>query len=209
MTQDLNCPSCGAPLEIRNRFVRIVTCDFCDNVSIFTDAGLDPTGQTAALSKVPSVFYVDAIGKLGDEPFRCVGRVRYQYADGMWDEWFLEFDGGSEPGWLVEDEGTYKFYRREELPLEEIPGYDDCDIGMTVEVGEREVYVIEMNEAKVAGGEGQLAFPVVPGQVVWFLDGSVGDKEIITVEYTDDSAQVLVGRNIDRDTVVVEKDEYW
>ena len=29
----MSCPSCFAPLEIQHRFVKLVTCDFCNQVS--------------------------------------------------------------------------------------------------------------------------------------------------------------------------------
>ena len=34
-------PTCGAPLPIKNRFVRMTTCDFCQNVSLLVGGKLE------------------------------------------------------------------------------------------------------------------------------------------------------------------------
>ena len=46
MDDSFHCPTCGAPLRIKNRFVKAVTCEFCHNVSLYDGVRLDPTGRT-------------------------------------------------------------------------------------------------------------------------------------------------------------------
>ena len=60
----LKCPSCGAPLPIEHRFVRMVACQYCQTVSEITDQGLDPTGKTARLAPLPTRFRVGQKGTL-------------------------------------------------------------------------------------------------------------------------------------------------
>jgi hypothetical protein len=112
MTQQKNCPTCGAPLDIENRFVKLATCDFCSSTLLVHDKGLDPTGRTSKLVELPSILYIDATGTLWDKPFKVLGRLRYQAEGSYWDEWFLTFEGGDQPGWLVEDEGISPFTTR-------------------------------------------------------------------------------------------------
>ena len=138
MRDQMSCPACMAPLEIQHRFVKLVTCDFCNQVSILRDTGLDPTGKKAKLAQMPSRFYVDAEGKLGGRDFRVIGRLRYQYDGGFWDEWFISFDD-EQPGWLVEDEGTYKFYRKVTV-TDAIPAYADVAVGSQITVNQRQMF---------------------------------------------------------------------
>ncbi|NIS79624.1 MAG: hypothetical protein GTO14_05310 [Anaerolineales bacterium] len=78
MSKRMSCPACGAPLSIQNRFVKLVTCDFCNQVSLFHDKGLDPTGQTAKLVQLPSPLYIDATGTLSGQRFTVIGHLRYR-----------------------------------------------------------------------------------------------------------------------------------
>ena len=206
MAEHMSCPACGAPLTIRHRFVKLVTCDFCGQVSLVHDKGLDPTGRTAELAALPSPLYVDATGQLQGRRFRVMGRLRYRYEAGVWDEWFLAFEDGR-PGWLVEDEGTYKFYAKETL-RGSVPPFDAVSVGDVIAVGGQQVFVTEKGRASIAGGEGQLAFAVLPGEQVHYLDGTSGD-ELISVEYTADEIELSVGRAVAADALVVDEEEFW
>ncbi|MEL6614591.1 MAG: DUF4178 domain-containing protein, partial [Bacteroidota bacterium] len=121
MDDQHHCPTCGAPLRIRNRFVKAVTCEFCQNVALFDGVRLDPTGRTASLAKLNSPLYLDATGSLGNHTFRVLGRLVYEYDGGMWQEWFLDI-GGEKRAWLTEDEGAFSLLQKR--PLAEAPPYE-------------------------------------------------------------------------------------
>lgn len=205
MSQKMSCPACGAPLTIEHRFVKMVTCDFCGQVSLVREQGLDPTGRTAKLADLPSLLYVDATGALGGRRFRVMGRMRYQYESGQWDEWFVAFDDGG-VGWLVEDEGEYKLYAKETLTTA-VPPFESIAAGSTVSIAGRQVFITEKGRANIAGGEGQLAFTIVPGEKVAYLDGSSGD-DLVSVEYTEDEIELSVGRPVARDELVLDEEEF-
>lgn len=199
----LRCPSCGAPLVIRNRFVRMITCDFCENISLVTDDGLDPTGRQAALHEQSRLLFLDALGEIEGRAFRVVGRLRYQTDTVYWDEWLLVFDDG-EPGWLAEDEGTYKLYYKEAVD-ENAPPFHAVGVGMELELDGGSAFVTEIGEAMVSGGEGQLAFPVVPGQRVDYVDAVAGDQ-IVSLEYHGDHVEMSVGRELAQAEITVQDD---
>jgi len=205
MPDSMRCPGCGAPLSIKHRFVKMVTCDFCGLVSLVSDTGLDPTGRKAKLAQLPSQLYVDASGKLEGRQFRVMGRLRYRYESGYWDEWFLAFED-DEPGWLVEDEGEYTFYVKETL-REAVPPFEAVSAGDVVRVAGRQVFVTEKGKASIAGGEGQLAFTIVPGEEIKYLDGASGE-EMVSLEYATDEIELSVGRAVAHDDLVVDKDEF-
>lgn len=203
--QQFSCPACSAPLMIENRFVKMITCEFCGQVSFLTDKGLDPTGKTAKLVQLPSRFYVGAIGTLKGREFSTLGRLRYQYDSGYWDEWFLTFDG-EQPGWLVEDEGTYVLCRKTKLTGEITP-YDQVRVGATVNIGGKQVFVTEKGRSQIAGGEGQLAFTVIPGEQVYYLDGTTEGK-LISVEYHPNEIEVSIGSPIDYQEIIIDEDDF-
>ncbi|HSH04768.1 MAG TPA: DUF4178 domain-containing protein [Anaerolineae bacterium] len=205
MREQMSCPSCFAPLEIQHRFVKLVTCDFCNQVSILRDSGLDPTGKKAKLAQMPSRFFVDAEGKIGGREFRVLGRLRYQYDAGFWDEWFISFTD-EEPGWLVEDEGTYKYYRKVTI-TEKLPAYHEIKVGSEIRVNGRKMFVVEKGEARIAGGEGQLAFEIVPGEKLYYVDGTNGEN-LMSIEFYEDEIEVSLGRPVDEDVIEVFEDDF-
>lgn len=206
MSKSLSCPSCGAPLNIKNRFVKMVTCDFCSQVILVKDTGLDLTGREAKLAQLPSPLYVDATGSLWDQKFQIIGRLRYQYDAGMWDEWFLTFEG-DKPGWLVEDEGEYTLYHKQALTAA-VPPFEEVQVGNVIRIGEREIFITQKGEANIVGGEGQLAFTILPGEEVKYLDGNSGQDQI-SIEYTTDEIEYLVGRKVPPADLVIDEDDDW
>ena len=205
MPESLRCPGCSAPLNVKHRFVKMVTCDFCGLVSLVRETGLDPTGRKAKLAQPASLLYVDATGTLQGRRFQVMGRLRYQYESGFWDEWFLTFED-DQPGWLVEDEGEYSFYVKETL-TSPVPPFESVSAGSNVTIAGRQVFVVERGKATIAGGEGQLAFTIVPGEGVKYLDGTSGD-ELVSVEYAEDEIELSIGRTIAHNELVVDEEEY-
>ncbi len=205
MPKRMSCPACGAPLTIQNRFIKLVTCDFCSQVSLLVDKGLDPTGRTAKLVEFPSPLYIDATGTLFNRRFRVMGRLRYEYDAGFWDEWFLSFDSGK-PGWLVEDEGEFKFYVKSTW-TESLPPFEELSVGQTIKVAGRNVFITEKGRAVIAGGEGQLAFKILPGEPVAYVDGN-SDGRLVSIEYTEDEIEVSVGHPVGEDDLTIDEESF-
>src|SRR5574341_482751 len=145
----LNCSSCGAALEIENQFVRSVTCGFCGSTYLVSGSdSLDPTGKTASLADYPSRFQVGMRGKLRERGFQIMGRVRYSYASGFWEEWQIIWDDGSPPDWVEEDEGFWVLYKRQRVKSA-IPPFEQVSVGSTVQVNQYQVFVTEKRQAQM------------------------------------------------------------
>ena len=197
----LKCPSCGGPLPIEHRFVRMVACAYCGTTSEITDEGLNPTGKFAKLVPLPTRFQVGLAGKLRGRPFQVLGRVRYQYDEGVWDEWYLAFDDG-QPAWLEEDEGELILSQVERL-RDPAPPFEQARVGAQFPVNGVAFFVTERCRAKVAGAEGQLFFRAIPGKPVNFLDGNIGGR-VAFLEYTEDGIEFGVGEPIARHEIELE-----
>ena len=209
MDDQHHCPHCGAPLRIRNRFVKAVTCEFCQSVALFDGVRLDPTGRTASLARLKSPLYLDATGKLqapgvGAREFRVVGRLVYEYDGGVWQEWFLDL-GGEARAWLVEDEGRFTLLNKQ--PLAEAPPFESIRVGDTVQLGQRSVRVGERGHATIGSAEGQFGTPILPGETVGYVDGTAGDEEV-GLEYGEAEVELFVGLPLERDAVVVDPDPF-
>jgi hypothetical protein len=197
----LNCPSCGGPVELTSRFVKMAVCAYCNNTLAVENDRLDPTGKTAALVDYPTRFGVGKTGRLRGKPFQVLGRVRYETDDGYWDEWYLQFEDGS-VGWLEEEEGEYTLSRAEAL-TSAVPEFDAVRVGTTLTVNGQPFFVTERCRARVAGAEGQLFFRVRVNQPVRFVDGNVGGR-VAAIEYGDDEIEYTTGEAIDREAIVLD-----
>lgn len=196
----MNCTSCGAAIEIKNRFSKVFVCDYCGTHLRVSDSGLDIAGKHPRLADFPSVFSVGTKGTILSKPFTALGRMRYRYQGGYYDEWFIELDG--ENAWFTEDEGTYTLYT-DLYEAVDIPDIDSIRPGQNIMVGDKKVMVKEKGKAVVEGGEGELFFYVEPGSEVVYLD-AVSEGKKVSVEYTGSEVEMFSGRPLLKRDIIVD-----
>ena len=189
----LNCPSCGGPVELANRFVKMVVCNYCGNALAVDNKKLDPTGKTAALVDYPTRFRTGLTCRLRGQKFQILGRVRLEDEDGYWDEWYIQFDDGS-VAWLEEEEGELTLSRKQKLTTE-VPDFQKARVGTRVTINNHPFFITERCTARIAGAEGQIFYRVHVNQQVRFLDGNIGGK-LAAVEYGEDQIEFTVGEII-------------
>jgi hypothetical protein len=184
------CPSCGAPVEIKNRFSKVLVCGYCGTHLRVSGDGFDAAGTHPKLAEFPSIFSVGRSGTILGRPFTAMGRMRYNYPGGHFDEWFIEYDGGT--AWVTEDEGTYSLYTEVEEALE-FPDITTVRAGQNVVIGQKKVMVKEKGNAEVAGAEGELSFYIEPGTKLMYMDG-VSEGKKISIEATENEIELFSGR---------------
>jgi hypothetical protein len=180
--QTLNCPSCGAQLELQYRHSKMVVCKYCGQTS-YINAGLaDPAGEKILLADYGSLLSVGKRGKLKGKPFQVLGRLRFDYEDGFWDEWLIWFDGQEYTDfWLQEDEGEFTLFTKAALH-DRIPDFNKVKVATQMALNGQAVFVTEKNRATINGGEGELPFQVIPGEQADFIDGILEGKPV-SLEY--------------------------
>ncbi len=205
--KEINCPSCGAPLQLDFRFSKTVVCEYCDQTSHLENDSLVAKGEKTKLSDYGSVLYTGAVGTLNKRKFRALGRIRYEYPDGFWDEWFLRFDEDDDFYWLQEDEGEYILFTEKQVD-ENLPSYDRTQVGVTYPFLGEKIFVSEKNKGWIAGGEGQLPHAIVPGEQADFIDGIVvGKAQPVSFEIIPQGTLFYVGEVISFSDIVVNKKE--
>jgi hypothetical protein len=176
MPKQISCPGCGGPLQIESAFTTFLVCSYCGQTLYLHDTGVDLAGKMAKLAEYPSRLSVGARGKIKGQGFRVLGRVRYQYEDGFWDEWFLQLDN-QRIGWAEEDEGEFTLTFKSKL-TSPIPPFDQVRVGGFISLGKDRMFVSEKGEAQVVGAEGEVSMSAPPGQAVQYIDGNAADKAI-------------------------------
>jgi hypothetical protein len=80
-------------------------------------------------------------------------------------------------------------------------------VGSTVQIAGRRVFVTEKGKALIAGGEGQLAFTILPGEEIGYVDGTSGGEHV-SIEYAEDEIEVSVGSPVAREELVVDEEVF-
>jgi hypothetical protein len=196
-----NCTSCGAPIEVKNRFSKVIVCSYCGTHFKVSVEGLDPSGQHPKLADFPSIFQVGSRGTILGKPFTAHGRLRYKYDGGFFDEWFLDYDG--EPAWFAEDEGTFTLFT-ELVEAVEIPeNISSLKAGQNIMIGDKKVMIKEKGSATIEGGEGELMHYDEPGTKVSYIDGIWNGKKT-SIEFSDEELELFIGRVLLKRDIIVE-----
>jgi len=199
-----NCGSCGAPLEIKSAFTKSIICPYCDTTNIIEEKGVNPQGKMAKISEAFSIFNIGRTGKIKNQKFEVLGRLRYGYDEGYWDEWFLQFDNG-EAKWLTEEEGECSIFQKE-LITKPIENIDSLRVGQFVDVEGKRVFITEITDCKILGGEGELHYNVVPGKELVHYEGNAGGK-LVSLEIWPREIEVHSGEPISYKDIQMDKEE--
>jgi len=187
--REIRCPSCGGPRELTNPGVLMFVCEFCGRAVYWDEEQVRASGEQAALTEGFTRLYRDATGELeGHGRFTAVGRIRYSFGTGFWDEWYLRFADGTH-GWLTEDNHELCLEEQVEAQVPEFGTFD------RLTVGNLELFVEETGQAVCVGAEGELPMVVLPGERYDYIDGSSPDgRHSLGIEYDDeDRPSVFVG----------------
>lgn len=194
--REFTCPSCGAPVESRSAVAISMVCSYCQSLLVRQDLGLEYAGEKALLINDNSPFQVGTTGKIADLKFTLLGRARYKWEQGFWDEWFAWTDDG-QICWLADAQGFLSFYRE----LQKIDGKDfnpeSWEAGDNVKIGEKTWGVRDIKNVTLTSALGELPLLATQSRKSLSID-LVGDgDECATVEKSPDSYRVYIGKNYD------------
>lgn len=167
-------------------------CQYCSN-AVYWDAGaIQSAGQQSSLPEGFSRLYRGAAGTLMQKRFVVLGRVRYSFGHGFWDEWFVELEDGAK-GWLTEDDHELAL----EFPAEkaQLPGFASFAPGQSFQYAQSAFMVEEVGHAECLGFEGTLPIVVQTGERYPYVDASSPDgQQTLGIEFDEQVPTVFRGR---------------
>lgn len=200
--KEMACETCGAPLKIENQFIRAVSCQFCGASYLVSGSdGLSAQGQGVKLADYPSILNVGQPGKIHGRGFRVLGRVRYGYDAGFWEEWQIQWDDGKPPEWLEEDEGYWTLYKRERV-RGALPPLDKINVGATIKVNNYDVFVTEKRTGKMIGMEGQFSSAMPVSGEFGYATGTADGKPV-SITFWENEIEIEVGTDLDDGEIVL------
>jgi hypothetical protein len=178
----LHCPACNAPLTLSNRFSQSLVCPYCCQTSHRTEGGLIRVGNPAKLTDIPSPLSRGMQLRIDEKHQGIItGQLRCHYEGGAWNDWYIP-DLAESGWWIHEDEGELTLFKETSL-TEQFPPLETIAAGESVPFGKSSILVTEVGEGVIAGGAGELPFPLYPGEGFYYLDGLLNGS-IISIEET-------------------------
>ncbi|MEC7118893.1 MAG: DUF4178 domain-containing protein [Pseudomonadota bacterium] len=176
------CPSCGAPVPFRSAASVMAVCEYCQTTVLRDADSVRDQGKMSAVLEDYSPLQIGSSGVLNGLAFSLIGRLQLKYSDGMWNEWYLIFDDGSN-GWLSDASGQYTLTR----PVGEVltaPTFEELSVNKPIFYKGRDYRVTDVRTADCVGGQGELPFAVGDGWQAKVADLRK-DQQFLTLDYTE------------------------
>jgi len=169
------CPNCGAEVVFRSPALPVRVCDYCRTTVTRIGDELRALGQAAVLPFDVSPIRIGTAGRYDGAAFDIVGRVRWGWSDGSWNEWLALFGDGSH-GWLAEAMGSFMMTRKRRLS--EIPSMmirrmiegGEPQLGETDRIDDLDYRVADIKQATCIASEGELPFAAPKGWTISSVD---------------------------------------
>ena len=152
------CPACGAPVEFHSAQSIYAVCGYCRSSVVRDGEVLARVGKMAELFDDFSPLQLQTSGTatLGSiaRKFTLVGRLQYQYGEGMWTEWAALLDNGS-TAFLGEDNGAYVFSLPDTTPRV-LPDAERFRVGATTAISGKPFSVASNQQVSLKSAQGEL-----------------------------------------------------
>ena len=120
-----------------------------------SDVSVEAIGTMASLPDDISPLQIGTGLMVNDRSYTILGRTRMYWADGAWNEWFI--DDGAKPGWLVDAQGFFSVA----FPLPLPPVLTDAPwpvLGATIDLGGTLVPRLRSEGSDLPGQRRRVAF---------------------------------------------------
>ena len=195
--QHFLCPQCGASVSGQALGQVMVVCPACRS-TITRDA--EAARQVGRLSEVVddgSAVRIGTRGTLAGHSFEVIGRLRMQYDEGGWNEWYVLFDARGN-GWLSDASGQYALTRpgSTDSPMA-LPAFQDLRVGVRLKLDGVLYTVSDLRRSRCVGGEGELPVHAGDGWDAASADLR-GGRCFATLDYSDGAPVSYVGQTGER-----------
>lgn len=182
---------------MRDGAVPYTTCAHCQSLVLREGMGAEAIGEVAVVPFDVSPVQLGTSFTVAGLPMTTVGRVRWSWSAGSWNEWFLRADDGS-VRWLAEAMGMFMLTVERpdilEQPLAQILVQGGTLIpGGDLEV-DGEVYVVtDVKDAQCLGSEGDLPFATLPGRQMTNVDFRAAGGGALSLQRDADGTTAWLG----------------
>lgn len=190
--RSISCPSCGGSRTLHNPGLAMFVCEYCSSAVYWDDEKVRAAGQQSVLSEGCSRLYRGAMGRYHQKRFQVLGRVRYGFTGGFWDEWFLELEDGTST-WMTEDQ--HQLAVQQPVQLESPMAFESYQVGGQFFARDSTFMVQEVGHTVCLGIEGELPKAIEVGETYPYVDASsLEGRYALGIEFDDDPPSAFLGR---------------
>lgn len=201
MSLHLPCPNCGADVVFRSPALPSRVCDYCRSMLVRSDSGVIKVGEAAALPFDVSLVQIGMRGRVDDKGFEVIGRVRWAWTDGAWNEWLLLFEDGGN-AWLGEAMGQFMllwerpFEKVRTRALRNVAEGHDAIPGTEVTLDKEKMVIADARDVVCVAAEGELPFTAPSGWKLYSVDLRGSQGECATLQRDSDEVTFYQGRYV-------------
>ncbi|MBZ0187896.1 MAG: DUF4178 domain-containing protein, partial [Candidatus Obscuribacterales bacterium] len=145
---------------------------------------LENIGKMADLQYDLTPLTIGTCGKFDDQSFEIIGRLKVNYSQGFWNEWYVIFKG-DDVGWLAEAQGFYAVCRP--IADVEVPSERILKPGSEIELGKEGFFEVEDKRSVYClFSEGELPINAMQGRKSVSVDLTASGNKMATIEYSQD-----------------------
>jgi Domain of unknown function (DUF4178) len=197
--QNANCPNCGAPVLFRWEHAIQTTCTYCKSILVRTDVDLKLVGRVADLPMESSPVQLGAEGLYRGKSFHAIGRIVYEWAQGIWNEWHILLNDGSS-GWLADAQLEFDVSFSVN-PSESLPPAAELRPGRQFSWFQTCYEITSLTRARYRGVEGELPFEYWDKSDILFADLRTTDGRFGTIDYSEPQPLLFLGDATDFDAL--------
>jgi len=155
------------------------------------DMNLETLGVMAELPPDLSPLQLGTRGEWNGKGFELLGRLRVEWDEGSWNEWYAHFSDGS-CGWVAESQGFYMVSFEDKNAR--IPSSaTSLGAGEYLDLGRDRWNVVDNKSVRCRAGEGELPFAAPPGSERQSVDFTSIDGSFASLEYSDNETSFYDG----------------
>ncbi|MEQ1510826.1 MAG: DUF4178 domain-containing protein [Sphingopyxis sp.] len=199
--QSVSCPNCGNPLTYTSPALPVKICDRCQSVVVRHDDQLERIGEAAVLPFDVSPIQIGSMGMSGGMGFTIVGRIRWGWENGSWNEWLALYDDGSN-AWLGEAMGDFMLLMEVDIASMADPQLRAWADGAAPRLGEVvrddafEYRVTDIKSAHILASEGELPFRCATDWTIESADLRSTGTDIASYQRDEDGASFYIGHAV-------------
>lgn len=190
-----NCPNCGAPIQFAWSSAVQAACPYCQAIIVRTDVNLEMVGQVADLPPDASAIQLMSAGFFDNRNFTVIGRIRYEWEQGNWNEWHLLFNDQTS-GWLSDAQADYAISFAA-TPPGMLPSPLELKRGQIMQLQGAQFAVTHLTKVRYVGFEGELPFRTTDRSEFMTADLRTMDARFATIDYSENPPLLFVGRYVD------------
>lgn len=183
----------------RSPALPVRVCDHCRTSVMRIDEGVRDMGRAAVLPFDVSPVRMGTEGVFDGQGFAVIGRVRWGWSAGSWNEWLFLFADGAH-GWLGDAMGEFSVLRERPVgelihagPWSETP---DFSVGTSMFVDGEPMTVSDSREVRCIAAEGELPFVAPAGWTVHSIDLRGPSGAAATLQRDAEETSFYVGRYV-------------